>query len=125
MSSSSDEAKAADTETNLTSGGRSRISHGRRRSQGRVSKGINGTVSKAVSSAEPPRRMKRKASVSEKPVSCGVEIVVVLTTSMTRLKVRKDANSRRGGRHEGRNLFRGYLFYDDAYYHLRILGSRD
>ena len=26
-------------------------------------KGINGTVSEAVSSAEPPRRMKRKASV--------------------------------------------------------------
>ena len=63
VSSSSDEAKAADTETNLTSGGRRRISHGRRKSQGRVNKGINGTVSEAVSSVKPPRRMKRKASV--------------------------------------------------------------
>ena len=57
VSSSSDEAKAADTETNLTSGGRRRISHGRRQRQGRVNKGIDGTVSEAVSSAEPPRRM--------------------------------------------------------------------
>ena len=71
MSSSSDEAKAADTETNLTSGGRSRISHGRRKSQGRVNKGINGTVSEAVSSAEPPRRMKRNASVMwSRSISC-------------------------------------------------------
>ena len=28
-------------------------------------------------------------------------------------------------RHEGRNMLRGEVFYDDAYYHLRILGSRD
>ena len=48
VSSSSDEAMAADTETNLTSGGRRRIN--------------NGTVSKAVSSVKRPRRMKRKAT---------------------------------------------------------------
>ena len=46
--SSSDEAMAADTETNLTSGGRRRIN--------------NGTVSKAVSSVKRPRRMKRNAT---------------------------------------------------------------
>ena len=63
VSSSSDEAKAADTETNLTSGGRPRISHGRRKSQGRVNKGINGTVSEAVSSVKPPRRMKQNTTV--------------------------------------------------------------
>ena len=28
-------------------------------------------------------------------------------------------------REKCRNLLRGELFYDDAYYHLRILGSRD
>ena len=38
-------------------------------------KGINGTVSEAVSSAEPPRRMKRNATVMWR------QVVVVVTTS--------------------------------------------
>ena len=57
-------------------------------------KGINGTVSEAVSSVKPLRRMRRKASVvwrSSDDVNDEAEGT-------------KDANSRRGGRHEGRNL---------------------
>ena len=50
-------------ERDLTSGGRRETSHGRRQIQGRVNEGSNATVSEAKSSAEPPRRMKRKASV--------------------------------------------------------------
>ena len=63
MSSSSDEAKAADTETDLTSDGRRETSHDRRQIQSRVNEGNNATLSEAVSSAEPPRRMKRNTSV--------------------------------------------------------------
>ena len=51
------------------------------------------------------------------------ESVAVVT--VTRLKLRNDVKSRRGRREKCRNLLRGELFYDDAYYHLRILGSRD
>ena len=50
------------------------------------------------------------------------ESVAVVT--VTRLKLRNDVKSRRGRREKCRNLLRGD-FYDDAYYHLRILGSRD
>ena len=51
------------------------------------------------------------------------ESVAVVT--VTRLKLRNDVKSRRGRREKCRNLLTGELFYDDAYYHLRILGSRD
>ena len=37
----------------------------------------------------------------------------------------KDANSRKRRKARGRNMLRGEVFYDNAYYHIRILGSRD
>ena len=62
MSSLNDEAKAANTETDLTSGGRQEKSHGRKQIQRRVNKGSYATASKAVSSAELPCRLKRKVA---------------------------------------------------------------
>ena len=42
---------------------RRETSHDRRQIQSRVNEGNNATLSEAVSSAEPPRRMKRNTSV--------------------------------------------------------------
>ena len=88
MSSSSDEAKAADTETDLTSGGRRETSHGRRQIQGRVNEGSNATVSKAMSPVEPPRRLKQKAIVmssssSEDDLRSGVSYIVAEIRAVT------------------------------------------
>ena len=75
-------------------------------------KGINGTVSEAVSSVKRPRRMKRKASVMwSRSSSSSSDDDEAEGTERRKFK--------KGRRHEGRNLRRGHLFCDEAYYTLQ------
>ena len=92
-------------------------------------KGINGTVTETVSSAKRPRRMKRKATAMWSTSSSSCDDVNDEAEGTEGCKFQKRSGVFRRSpsqiRHEGRNMLRGYLFCDDAYYHLRILGSRD
>ena len=74
-----------------------------------MNEGSNATVSEAKSSAEPPRRMKRKASVMWSRNSSSCDDV------NDEAEGTEGCKFRRGIRHEGRNLIRGYFSCGETY----------